>query len=251
MRRWLALLCLIALPLKAEETIVAGLSQANVSITTDFVGSEILIYGAVKRETPAPEGPLEVIVTVEGPPAEMTVRRKDWVWGIWINDAEVVVDRAPIFYAIATTGRLEEILSETEDLRHKISIPRAIRAIGTTDEAEGADLFVEALIRLRGARGSYLDSQGSVRLTEGTLFRTDIALPSNLTEGDYRVRIFLTREGRVVDMLERGIRVRKAGLEQFFTRMAHEQPLLYGLLALLIAGLAGWAASAAFRFIRI
>ena len=159
--------------------------------------------------------------------------------------------KKPSCSPIATTGRLDEILSETEDLRHKITIPRAIRAIGTTDEADEADLFVEALIRLRSARGSYLESQGSVRLTEGTLFRTDVALPSNLTEGDYRVRIFLTRDGRVVDMLERGIRVRKAGLEQFFTRMAHEQPLLYGLLALLVAGLAGWAASAAFRFIRL
>lgn len=251
MIRGLTLFLLLSLPCRAEETIVAGLSQSNVSITTDFVGSEILIYGAVKRESPIPQGPLEVIVTVEGPPAEMTVRRKDWVGGIWINNAEVVIDRAPIFYAIATTGRLEDILSETEDLRHKISIPRAIRAVGTTEEADEADLFVQALIRLREARGSYLDSPGSVRLTEGTLFRTDVALPSNLTEGDYRVRIFLTRGGKVVDMLERGIRVRKAGLEQFFTRMAHEQPLLYGMLALLIAGLAGWGASAAFRFVRI
>ncbi len=37
----------------AEETIVAGLSQNRVSITAHFDGSEILIYGAVKREAPA------------------------------------------------------------------------------------------------------------------------------------------------------------------------------------------------------
>ena len=57
---------LLALPAGAE-SIVAGLSQNRVSITADFDGSEILIYGAVKRDTPPPEGgPLEVIVTVEG-----------------------------------------------------------------------------------------------------------------------------------------------------------------------------------------
>jgi uncharacterized protein (TIGR02186 family) len=252
--RGLLLLFLLALPARAEtpsESIVAGLSQSDVSITTDFVGSEILIYGAVRRESPPPGGAaLEVIVTVEGPPVEMTVRRKDRVYGIWVNDAEVRVDRAPSFYAIATTARLRDILSATEDLRHKISIPRAIRAVGISAEANGSGAFLEALVRLRKGDKSYVLDEGTVRLTENTLFRTDVALPANLTEGDYRVRMFLTRGGRVVDTLERGITVRKAGLERFFYRMAHDQPLLYGLLALAVAAVAGWGASEAFRLMR-
>lgn len=36
----------------AAETIVSGLSQSSVSITTDYAGTEILIYGAVRREAP-------------------------------------------------------------------------------------------------------------------------------------------------------------------------------------------------------
>ncbi len=253
MKRLALCLFLLALPAGADEpaeAIIAGLSQSNVSITTDFVGSEILIYGAVKRESPAPEGRIEVIITVEGPPTEMVVRRKDRVWGIWLNNAEVRVDRAPSFYAIATTAPLSRVLTSTEDLRHKISIPRAIRAVGISSEADSSDRFVEALIRLRQSTGNYAVAERSVRLAEQTLFRTDVALPSNLTEGDYRVRIFLTRNGRVVDTLERGISVRKAGLEQFFTRMAYDQPLLYGLLARVVAAVSGWAASAAFRLMR-
>jgi uncharacterized protein (TIGR02186 family) len=237
---------------QSSETLVAGLSQSRVSITTDFIGSEILIYGAVKRESPIPRGdPLEVIITVEGPPAEMIVRRKDRVFGIWINNAEVRVDSAPSFYAIATTATLDGILSDTEDLRHRISAPRAIRAVGTSAEADDAPEFVEAVLRLRQKTGSYIRDEGGVRLTEDTLIRADVALPANLIEGDYRVRIFLTRGGKVVDVLERGITVRKAGLERFFYRMAKDQPLLYGILALVVAGGAGWAASAAFKWMRI
>ena len=44
-------LCFTALTATAEEEIVLGLSQAEVSITTNFDGSEILVYGAVKRES--------------------------------------------------------------------------------------------------------------------------------------------------------------------------------------------------------
>ena len=250
------ILWLCALPALADapppaEQVVAGLSQSSVSITAQFKGSEILVYGAVKRDGPSPAAPpLEVIVTVEGPATSVTVRKKDHRFGLWINREAVRVDRAPSFYAISTTAPLGDILSETEDLRHQITIPRAIRSVGIAGEAEDAPRFTEALIRIREASGAYVLNEGAVRLTQDTLFRTDVGLPANLTEGDYRVRIFLTRGGAVVDMLESTIGVRKAGLERWLTTLARKEPLVYGLLSLAIAVAAGWSASAAFRFLR-
>jgi uncharacterized protein (TIGR02186 family) len=233
------------------ETIVSGLSQNRVSITANFDGSEILIYGAVKRdEAPPTDSPLDVIVTVQGPSTPLTIRRKERVAGIWINNAQVEIDRAPSFYVIATTGPLPEILSQTENLRHKISIPSAIRAVGISSEATRAPDFVEALIRLRMADGTYGVKEGAVDLNEDTLFRADVLLPANLTEGDYVVRLFLTRGGKVVATQDRTIGVRKEGLERFIYRMAIDAPILYGILAITIAALAGWAASTAFRLMR-
>ena len=62
--------------------------------------------------------------------------------------------------------------------------------------------------------------------------------------------MFLLRGGHVVDTQERLIGVRKAGLERFLFNLAHEQPLLYGVISLAMAVVAGWAASAAFAFMR-
>ena len=249
----IALLCL-ALPASAQslqEQIVAGLSQSRVSITANFDGSEILIYGAVKRDSPVPLGPrLEVIITVEGPTTSQVVRRKDRRYGIWINSAEVTIDSAPSFYAVASTGKLDDILSKTEDLRHQITIPRAIRAVGIANEADESLRFLDAFLRIREAEGRYSVGEGAVALTEETLFRSDVELPANLTEGDYRARIFLARGGQVVDSLERSIGVRKEGLERFFFNLAHEQPFAYGILALVLAVVAGWGASALFRLVR-
>ena len=75
-------------------------------------------------------------------------------------------------------------------------------------------------------------------------------LPANLTEGEYKVRLFLTRDGRVVDHQDRVIFVRKEGLERFLFNLSREQPLIYGIVALLLAGLFGWGASVAFRLVR-
>lgn len=247
--RALIISLLLALPAQAEE-IVADLSQTRVAITANFDGSEILIFGAVRREESMPEGPLAVIITVEGPSERTTVRRKERVAGIWVNTDTVEVDLAPTFYAIATSAPLQDAISEIEDLRHKISIPRAIRAVGTKDSVADSEVFVDALIRIRTSKDSYQVLENAVKLTADTLFETSITLPSNLTQGAYRTRIFLTRDGAVVDQFETAIEVRKVGLEKFIYGLAHEHPLIYGLLSLAIAIAAGWLASAFFRYIR-
>lgn len=249
-------LCLLAAPAAAQdnpdETIVAGLSQNRVSITADFDGSEILIYGAVKRDAPAPDGgPLEVIVTVEGPATPVAVRRKGRVAGIWVNNASVMIDSAPSFYAVATTGPLRHILSDVDNLRYGITIERVIRAIGISGEADKSGEFILALLRVRTNEGRYRILEGKVELTEDTLFRTDVELPANLTEGEYKVRLFLLRDKRVVASQERVIGVRKEGLERFVFNLAKQQPLVYGLVSLVLAAVAGWGASAAFRLIRM
>lgn len=243
---WLTVLG--ALPAMAEE-VVAGLSQNQISISTNFEGSEILIFGAVKREDRIQtEPPLQVLITVEGPSLPVDVRRKEKRLGIWVNTDSVEVDRAPSFYAVATSGPWAEVITDVEDLRHKVSILRAIRSVGA--RIQGSEDFTDALIRIRAKNGLYQTNIGAVELTEETLFNTSVQLPANLTEGDYKTRFLLTRGGRVIDLHETVISVQKVGLEQFLYRLAHDQPLLYGLMALAIAVAAGWGASAAFRFIR-
>ncbi len=249
MARVLTILLALALPMSAlAEDVVLGLSQKQVRITTNFDGSEILIFGAVKRDAPAPDSaPLEVIVAIEGPSTPLTVRRKERKVGIWVNVDAVEVDKAPAFYAIATSAPFAQVISDTEDLRYRVSIPRAIRSVGAPMNVDDAASFVEAVIRIRQSSGLYQLNESAVEVTEQTLFKTTIALPANLTEGDYKARIYLTRAGKVVSDFETVIDVRKVGLERFLFNLSRQQPLIYGLLSLAIAIAAGWLASAAFR----
>ncbi len=248
MLRALVLTLLLAWPAMAEEVVV-GLSQNRIAITTNFDGSEILIFGAVKRETTITEDPqLQVVITVAGPSVPLTVRRKEKRYGIWINTDAVEVDRAPSFYAVATSGSWSDVMKDVEDLRHHVSIRRAIRSVGA--EIAGSEAFTRALIRIRERNGLYQTNIGAVELSEQTLFNTSVQLPANLTEGDYRARFFLTRGGNVVDTFETTIAVQKVGLERFLFRLSRDNPLVYGLMSLAIAIAAGWGASAAFRLLR-
>ncbi|MEP1355867.1 MAG: TIGR02186 family protein [Tateyamaria sp.] len=248
--RWLALFLFVALPAWGE-SVVLGLSQNEIAITTSFDGSEILVFGAVKREVPVPDGPeLEVIITVAGPSVPVMVRRKDKRVGIWVNTDAVEVDRAPSFYAVATSGLLRDVLRDTEDLRYQISVPRAIRSVGAPMSITDAPAFTEALIRIRSDASLYQLRENQVAVDEQTLFRARIELPAALTEGAYATRIFLTRDGQVVSSYETSIDVRKVGLERWLFSLSRQQPIIYGLMSLAIAIFAGWGASAAFSLLR-
>lgn len=249
MIRLLIALLLLSLPARAEE-VVLGLSQDTVQISTDFDGSNILIFGAVKRETPISDEPLQVIVAVAGPKQPLVVWRQARRYGIWVNNDAVEIDSAPSFYVIATSAPWEETISETEDLRHKISIPRAIRSVGAPMSVPDSQSFTEAVIRIRTNEGTYQLMENAVTFRQQTLFDTAISMPADLVEGAYPTRIFLTRGGKVVSSFETSIDVRKVGLERWLYTLSRQQPLVYGLMSLIIAIAAGWGASAAFRMLR-
>ena len=208
------------------------------------------MFGAVKRDKPAPSGNIQVIVTIAGPSEPISVHRKSKVFGIWMNTDTVEVDAAPSFYAVATSSDLSSTINDTEDLRYKVSIPRAIQSVGAPMDVLDAAPFSDAVIRIRSNQGLYQLHENKVVIDEQTLFRTSIDMPADISDGDYTARILLTRNGNVIDEFTTIIDVRKVGLERFLFNMSRENPLSYGLMSIAIAIFAGWAASFLFRFFR-
>ncbi|MDC3129257.1 TIGR02186 family protein, partial [Paracoccaceae bacterium] len=145
---------------------------------------------------------------------------------------------------------LSSTINDTEDLRYKVSIPRAIRSVGAPMDVSDAASFSDAVIRIRSNQGLYQLLENTVDIDEQTLFRTYIDMPADISDGDYTARILLTRNGNVIDEFTTIIDVRKVGLERFLFNMSRENPLAYGLMSIAIAIFAGWAASLLFRFFR-
>ncbi len=62
----LILLILISASSAIAESVVVGMDKEKVAITATFDGSQILLFGAVKRDKPAPSRNIHVIVTIAG-----------------------------------------------------------------------------------------------------------------------------------------------------------------------------------------
>ncbi len=231
----------------AKEEVVSALSQYRIAITANFDGSEIFVYGAIKREQPPPDQRLGVVITIAGPHEPVTVRRKARRAGIWVNTDMVEIKAAPTFYAVASSAPLTQILNDDEDLKHEIRIEEMITSSDTPTDIAAAQTFSEALVRIRQRDGLYVETPGTVAIQSQTLFGTQVTLPANLVKGEYTATTYITRDGVVIDKQEKTIRVHKIGLERWIYNLAHEQPLTYGVLAVLIAAVTGWLASAIFR----
>ena len=138
-------------------------------------------------------------VTLEGPSAPVMIRKKSRQMGIWINTESVGIAAVPSYYAVASSAPLSEILTEREDQQERISPKFALRAFSGPLAVEDARPFTEALLRIREAEGQFSIVDSGVQVQQDTLFRVDFDLPANLTEGDYKARVFLLRNGEVID----------------------------------------------------
>lgn len=248
MRAWLvAALLLLFPPAVAQESVVTGMSADEIALTARFDGSELFLFGAVRRDAPLPEesGPLDIVITVKGPPRSVVVREKTRHFGIWMNTQSVEVRQAPSFYAVATTRPLDGILSQTAQLRYGIGMDQAVRRVGGT--LGDATPFTAALVRLKEASGAYVQAEDGVTVAEETLFQTRIEMPANLVEGDYLAEFFLVRDYSVVSSSSAVIRVEKTGIERWLYNLSRQQPLVYGLMSVALALAAGWLAATAFH----
>lgn len=236
-----------------KEEIEADVSSRRIAIESDFAGTHIIIFGAVdnsKQRAPE-EGIYDVVITIRGPKESTVVRRKDKVAGIWINQASRIFENVPSYYSVLSTRPLEEIASPEVLAEHRLGFSnlefRLIDPQGANNTPEQRKAFRDAIVRLKQEEGLYKEGAFQVGFISRSLFRGTADLPANVPVGLFDVEIFLFRQGKLLSTHKTQLDIEKAGFERFVFNLAYDQPLLYGIAAVLIAMAAGLAASAVFR----
>jgi len=235
------LLCLLLTPAAARaQALVADLSSHLIAITTGFSGTELLLFGAT-------EGEGDVVVIVRGPDGEASVRRKARVAGLWINRDEMRFSGVPTFYRIASSKPLGDFVPATLRQRHQIGTEFLRLQPMREANSEEVAAFRAGLIRNKEAQALYTPEVGRVSFLGPRLFRTRILFPANVPTGNYTVEVLLVRNGQVAAAQTTPMFVSKVGIGADIYDFAHQWAAVYGLIAILLAVGAGWAAGAIFR----
>jgi len=237
----------------ARESVQADVSARNVSVTSSFNGTEIVIFGAVdnSQQPSAESNYYDVLIVVEGVPARLVVRRKNNVAGLWLNTSSATFDLVPSYYAIASTRPIDEIASEEFRATHGVGFQhlRFTPAFGQQQALSTEDLaeFRKAIVRLKEKQGLYVQNQYSVAFIGRSLFRATIELPANVTVGPFETRVYLFRDEQLLSQYSARLNLEREGLERHLHAFAFGFPMLYGLMTVAIAIAAGLIASTMFR----
>lgn len=237
--------------------LVTDLSEHQIRIRSNFTGTQILLFGAIEVNN-ANERALDrdVVIVVTGPARPITVRRKDRVAGIWINRDAVTFPNVPGYYAVASSRPLEVTAASDVLSREQIGIDNINFGTPSAQSIDGSRMlmapeqekdFAKALIRNKSRDRLYTSDPGGIIFLGQTLFRATVDIPANVPVGLYTATVFLLHEGQVVDAISSPLYIDKSGMERFIYRFAHNDALLYGLIAVLGAALAGWLGSAILR----
>lgn len=234
-----------------KETLEIGVSSSEVAITSDFRGADLTVFGAISNadDLLLAIGQYDVVVTLEGPRDYATVRRKERVFGIWMNTDSMTFDQVPESYSIASTRQLDELetLAPAIDSAGVGIEHLPLNPVGYIPNSGLMTEFRDAYRRLKLNSGLYQRDSGGVRFVSSSLFRASLRLPANIPDGVHTVHAYLFKSGSLIFQREMPLRVVKTGMEQAITDTAHDHPIPYGMACVLIAVLTGWGASLIFR----
>jgi uncharacterized protein (TIGR02186 family) len=237
-------------PQTVRETIEIGASTTEIAITSDFRGADFTMFGALNNpdQLLLAIGQYDVIVTLAGPLDLATVRKKERVFGIWVNTSSISFEPLPESYALASTRDVNSIASPEvlNDIGLGVNHLPLITA-GYAGEPDNIGEFRQAYRRLKLSDGIYRNDETGVRLERTGLFWATLRLPANVPNGVHTARAYLFKSGDFIAQRELRLRVVKTGIEQAITDAAHQTPLAYGMLCVLIAVITGWSASILFR----
>jgi hypothetical protein len=81
----------------------------------------------------------------------------------------------------------------------------------------------------------YMENSGEIDFLDENLFKVMLKFPKNISEGVYNVEIYLMEDGNLGGFQSIPIYVKKVGFSSNISKIAKEDPLIYGVIAVLIA----------------
>jgi len=221
---------------------------ANVPITLKYHGANLVVSG----ENVAGD---DIIIRISTEAAEAHYKYKGKAGGIfWMKKGDVSFENVPEVYLLFSTREMDKLLDPANLHANKIGFD-ALKKSATmvTDSAElqgQEDNWKDQFIRFKQNLNLYAVRTGTITRQHGQTSDTytlDVKWPSQATPGTYTVEALAIRDGKVVEKASSKFTVEQAGMVKLLSNMAFENASLYGIMALVIAIVAGFAVGLIFK----
>jgi uncharacterized protein (TIGR02186 family) len=233
------------------ERVVLAVSSETVSITSNFSGTDITVFGSIEpgADFDPEEDGYDVVAVIKGPPVDVVTRRKERVFGVWINRNERTFLSVPSFYALASNRPPDDIAQSQALQANQIGLENIIFPVATDSiEAPGkATEFALAYRRLKADDDLFSMNVDGIDFLTPTIFKSKLRIPARVSVGTYSIEVFIFDQGALVAHDEQTLWISKAGLEQLVYDFSRERGLLFGVFAVVLAIFVGWLGGVVFR----
>ena len=251
---WLAAAVLAAgwlAPPAQAERLVTSVSTHRVLITSNFAGTELVLFGAIDEAPPNTQiGAYDVVVSVRGPARSYVTRHKERMLGLWVNRDSREFSQVPSYLAVMSNKPIAEIGSAEMLRRYRIGLVNNVLpppAGGDVVDVPPEDSFRAAFLRVKTNEGAYTADPKGVTFLTPRFFRAAVPMPGTAQTGDYQVETLLIAKGALLAQQQTAIEVVKTGFEAVIAQEARNHRFFYGLGTALIALLTGLIATLLFR----
>jgi hypothetical protein len=217
------------------------------------VAARLFYHGETVRVSGTIPAGLEVAIVITGDDTPVELKLKGKVGGlIWSNVGDVTIDNAPSLYLLATSPGLRELHAANavkgtsvgyRDLESRCSFS----PVRSTDENRR---IFEEFVKLKEKEELYGVAEGAVRLAAGSSgefdYSAEFFIPADVPEGRFDVHVFAFDRYRETVLSSGVLMVEKAGLAGTISSMARNRGLLYGVLSVIVALVAGLLAGIVF-----
>lgn len=212
-------------------------SSDVIRVTTGFTGATITVFGTQEQ-------PGDVVIVVEGPPRNATVRKKNRVAGLWTNTDSRNFINVPSFYEMASATTLDKIAAPELLKQKRIGLENlsVVRLKGGKMDATTTE-FVAALFQEQSKMKLFVPEAQPLFYPGPNLFKTQFSIPAIVAPGQYRVSAYLFSNGQIMEEDTANFVVVPEGLSAELRVFATENGLLYGLTGMFMALMAGWLAT--------
>ena len=102
-------------------------------------------------------------------------------------------------------------------------------------------------VRMMTNAGHFVMQEDGVRFLSNNAYAVNLQLPSDVVNGRFLVRTLVLANQVVVAERTESFAVRKSGFENYVFVASRQQPLLYGIVCVLLALGTGWLAGVVFK----
>ncbi|MCH2038363.1 MAG: TIGR02186 family protein [Rickettsiales bacterium] len=231
-------------PHAIAKPLVGATDLRGIEITSRFIGKNLLFFGARNDAG-------KIVLVIRGPKKDYIIRKKGKVAGIWVNQESIELNDVNSYYAIASSAPLDTIKNDflVNELNIGLDNISFKPEYSASDPIYDIQPFINAFLEEKKKHQLYPESDeiSQVGFMGDTLFRSNIWFPEHIERGVYTAEFYLFNDGQLTGIQSTPIEVKKTGFDAFVYDLAYSHPVLYGIIAILIALVSGWLASIIFH----